>query len=435
MKNLITIILTLTITITVWSQSYEPQILILAPSEFKYEKPFENDVLSINKKLSGRVKNSEEADYLESDDFISQPENIQRMILSEVKFSQTQDFSKQVSFIAFQYLSYRFFERFENLLILLSDKKSDGSLKELSKIAGKEKMQYVLNFSHIQLFERDGMAFAEISVQLYDNVSQTFLINSEYIGGWNNPGFEFSCNDQSIECTINNALSKALGDVIYQVASNSPTIKREHELAQLRFNELIINYYLKPNNTDFLKPIIPQSDNNIDLKDQYQILIDPTQTKFVAFFIEEVSAQDFKNLKVNERDKQVNIISSGDFRDAGFLDNIPQNYAYIVKGVKFNNKWYFEKSNVTYFEAENLEEGKQVYFYNLAMWNFFKDDSTEFNPDFWETSLFNKINDLKQDPDWDKYGDTIWKKQEEYNRPYIGYYEIVANQLKKDAEN
>lgn len=433
MKKLTIILLTFTFALTALGQTYEPQILILTPNELKFDKSFEKDVKQKNKELSKRPENKEQADYLKSEEFKKQPENIQRITLSEIEFTEKLDFSKQASFIAHQYLAYRFYERFPNLLILLSNSKSSGSLTELMKIADTDKLQYILNFSSIELFKKDEISFAKISVQLYDNSSQSFLINSEYEGDWTNPGFEFACTDKSIDCTISNALSKALGDVIYQVASNSPTIKRDRELAQLRFDELVSKYYSNTNDKEFLKPIIPQPDSNIVLKDQYQILIDTSQTKFVAFFIEQVSAQDFKAMKDNKRDKNVNIISSKDIKDEGFLDDIPQTYAYIVKGVKHNEKWFYEKSNVTYFEAKTLEEGKQKYFYNLAKWNFFKENSTEFNPDFWETSLFKKVKDLKQEPDWDEYGETIWKTQEINDRPYVGLYEIVANQLKKET--
>lgn len=389
MKKLTTIILTFTFALTALGQTYEPQILILTANEFKSDKSFESELKSKNKELSKRPKDTEQADYIKSEEFKKQPENIQKITLSEIKFTEKLDFAKQATFIAHQYLTYRFFERFTNLLILLSDQKSIGSLTDLKKIASTEKMQYVLNFSKIELFKRDGISFAKISVQLYDNVSQAFLINSEYEGDWTNPGFEFTCSEKSIECTISNALSKALGDVISQVASNSPTLKRERELAQLRFDELVTKYYSKPNDKDFLKPIILQPDSNIVLNDQYQILVDPTQTKFVAFFIKQLSGQDFKTMKDNNRDKNVNIISKKDIKDKGFLDDLPQTYAYIVKGVKHNDKWHYEKSSVTYFEAKDLEKGKQEYFYILADWDFFKENSTEFNSNFWESDFFN----------------------------------------------
>ena len=285
MKKLTTIILTLTFALTAFGQTYEPLILILTPNEFKSDKSFESELKSKNKELSKRPKNTEQVDHIKSDEFKEQPENIQKITLSEIKFTEKLDFTKQAAFIAHQYLTYRFYERFTNLLILLSDQKSNGSLIDLKKNADTEKMQYVLNFSKIELFKRDGISYAKISVQLYDNVSHTILINSEYEGDWTNPGFEFTCKGKSIDCAISNALSKALGDVFFQVALNNPTLKKERELAQLRFHELVTKYYSKPYDKDFLKPIVLQTDSNIVLNEQYQLLVDSTQTKFVAFFI------------------------------------------------------------------------------------------------------------------------------------------------------
>jgi len=102
--------------------------------------------------------------------------------------------------------------------------------------------------------------------------------------------------------------------------------------------------------------------------------------------------------------------------------------------LKYKDKWYYEKSNVTYFEAKTLTDGQQKFFNNLQRWNFFKENSTEFSPDFWETKLFKRVPDLSQDPDWEKYGESIWKTDEINNRPYIGLYEMVADKMRKDLE-
>ena len=82
------------------------------------------------------------------------------------------------------------------------------------------------------------------------------------------------------------------------------------------------------------------------------------------------------------------------------------------------------------FQLPKLVRKQLQFLNNLQDWNFFKIDSTTFNPDFWETNLFNKIKDIRKDPEWNKYGKTIWKTEEEENRNYIGLYEIVADQLK-----
>ena len=431
MQKIVTLALIALTALKVHSQNYEPQILILSPNEFKYDKQFEFEIKKINDKISEHIKSLKKEKIEKSSEFKEQPKNIQQMTLSEAKFTENLEFSKQASLITFRHLTYKFYQRFNNLLVLLLDYKVKGSQNELKSLADKEKMQYVLNFPKIELYQKDKVSFAKVTMQLYDNITQKIIIDKEFEGDWVNHGFDFACEDKSIDCTVNNGLSQALKEVIYEIASNNPTIKREKRLAQQRFDELISKYYTKSYDKDFLKTILPQPDSNIVLENLYQVIINSDKTKFVGFFNEQVTAQDFKKLSNNKKDKTVNIITNGDIKNEGFLDNIPQNYAHIVTGVKYKEKWYFEKSNVTYFEAKSVEEAKQKYFNNLQKWNIFKENSTEFNPSFWETSLFGKVRDLRQDPDWSKYGESSWKTREINDKDYVGLYEIVANQLKK----
>ncbi len=265
-------------------------------------------------------------------------------------------------------------------------------------------------------------------------MAKSLLINTEYIGDWSNPGFEFTCANRTIDCTINNALSKALRDIVYLVALNSATIKKDRELARQRWDKLASEYYLNPNNKEFIAINIPQSECIIDSVDQYQILIDSSRMKFVAFFLKENMAQNFRDTNNWQNDNKVEVFSDRDVNDDGFFDDTPSTYAYVVAGVKVGEKWYCEKSNVTYFRASTLEEGRLEYFSNLARWNFFKENSTELNPDFWETGLFERVRDLRQDPDWDEYGESVWKTRELNDRQYVGQYVIVANALKRQKK-
>lgn len=411
---------------------YEPQILILAPNETKYEKSFNKELLSCNEEIKRNSNASEYEEALNSPNFKNQPENIQIITKSEIEYSKNLNFFKQASSISEQFLVYRFYEKFPNVLIKLKDEKCNGSLNELKKQSEIEKLQYVLNFSFIELYKKDKISYAKITVELYDNSSNEIILNKSYIGDWSNPGFEFACKNQTINCTLNNALSQALDDVIYTVASNSPTLKRERQLKQERFEVLKDNYFKRTIEKQKLRNIINPLDSNINVDISYQVLYNHDTTKFVAFFLEQVASQSLKSLNDNKKDNNVNIISSKDIKDEGFLDDIPKTYGYIVKGVRDNEKWYYEKSKVTYFEAKTIEEGQMLYFNNLQQWNFFKDNSTEFNPDFWESMLFKKVPDLKKDPDWEKYGESIWKTDEANNRDYIGMYEIIANKLKSE---
>jgi hypothetical protein len=410
----------------------EPQILILAPNITKYEKVFHNEILNYNTDLKKNINTTEQEKELNSSEFKKRPENIQIITKSEIEFSKNIDFFKQASFISEQFLAYHFFEKFPYLLIKLKDAKCNENLNELKNYSENEKLQYVLNFSSIELYKKNKISYAKVIVQLYDNSTNSILLNKTYIGDWNNPGFEFTCNDQTINCTLNNALSQALDEVIDIIASNSPSFKREKEMQQERYNVLMSTYFNESSDKQSLKNIISPLDENINIDISYQTLFNIDHTKFISFFLEQVLPQNLKTLTDNKKDKNVNIISRKDFKDEGYLDSIPKTYSYIVKGVKFNEKWYYEKSNATYFEAKTLTEGRQNFFNNLQKWNFFKDGTSEFNPEFWETNQFKKVLDLKNDPEWEKYGKTIWETEEANNKDYIGLYEIVANEMRDE---
>lgn len=433
MKQLTIILFVLTLTTTFGQTVYEPQILILSPNVTKFEKSFDKEVKHYNKEINKNTNTAEQEQAVNSPDFKKLPENIQIMTNSEIEFSKDLNFFKQASFISAQFLAYRFFEKFPNLLIKLIDAKSNGTFGDLKTYSENEKLQYILNFASIELYKENKIKYAKIRVQLYDNVSNLILLDKLFIGDWSNPGFEFACEDKTINCTLNNALSQALEEVIYTISLNSPTLKREKQLQQERFDILMNSYFKQPFDTQSVKNIISPLDSNINIDIVYQALFSTDRSKFVAFFLEQVSSQDFKTLKDNKKDKNVNIISSKNIKDEGFLDEIPKTYGYIVKGLKYKDDWYYEKSHVTYFEAKTLNDGQQKFFNNLQQWNFFKENSTEFSSDFWETKLFKKVPDLRKDPDWVKYGESIWMTEELNNRPYIGLYEMVADKLRKES--
>ena len=432
MRAITVLFLLFTLTTTFGQTKYEPQILILAPNVTKYEKAFSNELSNYNKEIQKKINTSEEEKKMNSPEFKRQPENIQIITKSEIEFSKSLDFFKQVSFISEQFLAYRFFEKFPNLLIKLKDATSNETLNELKSLSDNEKLQYVLNFSSIELYKKNKISYAKIKVQLYDNITNSILLNKAYIGDWNNPGFEFACNDQTINCTLNNALSLALDEVIFTIVSNSPSLIKEKQLKQERYDVLMDTYFNKSYDKQSLKNIISPLDKNINIDISYQTLFNNDNTKFISFFLEQVTTQDLKTITDNKKDKNVHIITTTDIKDEGYLDSIPKTYGYIVKGVKHDQKWYYEKSNVTYFEAKTLTDGQQNFFNNLQKWNFFKEETSVFNPEFWETSQFKKVLDLKKDPDWKKYGETIWKTDEANDRDYIGLYEIVANKMKDE---
>src|SRR5690554_4168859 len=446
LQNILLTTIGLFLFTTVYAQdNYEPTILILSPNTTTADKELKKVIKDFNKE----VKQSQEKTVKESEEALAEigdrAENIKIMYQKKIEFSKDMDFYSMIPSIAEGYLQYRFYERFTNLLIYAINQKSNGSIDELSTLADNHKMQYILNFPKVNSLVENGAKKSTITVQLYDNIQKQILFEKEYTGDDRNPGFEFACSDSSLQCTFNNALSQALGEVIYVVASNNPTIIKEKQLAQERADALFTTYYPKIPASEIVE-IISKNDTSISTDGFYHGFMDESKTKFIGFFAYNSSANSFSDVK-DSKDKNVNIITD----DLTDLDNVPRIYAHIVLGVQYESKWYIQKSNVTYFNADNFETGKKEYFNNLQKWHFFKEESTEFNPDFWETYFFSKVEssvernkdkieeytNLKEqatnDEDKEIYQDMIndFYEDDLKNQGYFGLYSIVASEMRK----
>jgi len=413
--------------------AYDPKILILAPGNFTFDPGLKKEVELKNAELKMQATQAQQNSSTQKDKENDAPANARLMQQSTVGFVKTMDFAKQISVFAQQYLAYQFFEKFPNCLILVKDETAAGNIESLQKIAAAENMPYLLNFSAMSLYKQNGETYCKIKVQLFEQQSNKLLIDKEYTGDWNNPGFEFSCDQGSIGCTLNNALSFVMPDVIFQVASNNPTLIKEKALAIKRSEVVANTIFPQKFNSDLVNQVVSANDKSIDLNNLYQCFYSPDNSKFVAFFIKTLDPKDKKKLLDAKSDVNVTVLTSKDIKDPGYLDQAPGTYAFIVRGVQYQNKWYIEKSEVTYFDAANLKEGEMVYLNNLQKWSFFNEDTAEPGVGFWDGELFEKVTDKRKDSDWEKYKD-MWEMEERENRDYIGLFTIVADKLKKENE-
>lgn len=410
-------------------ENYEPKILVLAPAKTSVSPNLANEFKAQSDtiaKMVAQLKASRSADQASE----SQAKNLRLMVKNAREFLTNMDFFKQVSYISQSYLSYRFYERFTNELILLKDTVVSPQINDMQKLAKHQDMEYILSFPTIDISKENKSRQSKIRVQLYERTSNSFLIDKVYIGDQNNHGFEFTCSDGTINCTINNALSGALKDIVKQVATNNPTLKRERELTADRARALQKGLFNEPYDITLLKQIIPSNDSSINLNTLYHCLYNPDKTQFVAFFTETGISNSFKTLHDKTDKGKISIITSKDVGDPGYLDSMPKTYAYIVKGVKYNGKWYYQKDEITYFDAPTLKDGQLMYFTKLEGWKYFKENSTDYSSEFWSGPLFERVVDRTKDPKWEKYKD-MWETEERENRDYIGLFDIVADRLKE----
>lgn len=401
---------------------FDPSVIILTPNEVESDKSTEKEISEFNKKLSEQLANQPNRDNELKEQLKGQPENIQLMTKNTADFSKSIDFYSMIPSITEQFLQYRLFETFPNLLIMAKHEKSDGYPKSLTSIAEKYNSQFVINFKNVKTFKSKESKILELDIQIFDRISNSTILDRKYTGDESNPGFEFACENGTISCCANNAIKSFIYDAMRVIAENSPTLKRKNQVEKDRNSVLVNVYYPKPAN-NLILPKIKDADTTINKQSFYQGFMNDGDDKFIAFFAENSTGKDFKEFKDKYGDR--NITMSEDY-----FSNPPNMYCFIVYGIKFQEKWYYKKDKIVHFKSTDFDQGKLEYFVNLKKWDFFKEDSDKFSDIFWETNLFAKVPDLTKDPDWDKYGESIWKTDEINNRPYIGLYEIVADGLK-----
>jgi hypothetical protein len=164
--------------------------------------------------------------------------------------------------------------------------------------------------------------------------------------------------------------------IFAQAEKDSIFFKKEAQLKQDRFRILINKYYDEKFDKNYFKKKIPITDSNIDMDIVYQALFNSDSTRFVAFFI-------------------IEAIDSIKLRPAILIyPNALFTKQYLVCGILQNNKWYFNTIWYGYnyvVLANTMEERKKDFFNFLQGLSFFKESSTEFNPEFWQSKLFEKI--------------------------------------------
>lgn len=438
------------ISLSAQETNFEPTILILTPNERIADKKAILDIKEANVALEKIPYPTEQEIQQVLNEMQFEPENFQIMFKTQLEFSKNINFYSSISSFIQRYLSYRFYEKFENHLIYELDEKSNGSLNTLASLAENHNMRYVLNINKIQSWEEQSTKKTSIQLQLYDSIKNSLVLDREYVGDDTNPGFEFACNEGSIDCTVNNSLSQGLKELIEIVANNNPTIIKERILAQDRAEVLIENHFsLEPNKQ--ITSIIKKQDSSIVTKGFYQGFFNPEMNKFISFFL--VSNEDVDTFKKLTKKKQGNVqIIKEDIYD---LESMPTLYSYVIIGIKKNENWYLNEDKKTYFNAPDIEAGKKMYFNNLQNWNFFKKSSVEQSSNFWNTYFFSQIEravDTKKDrledlrkkkklADTDEYKDIFQGmiddiyEEDIKNEGYFGEYTLVANALKQQARD
>jgi hypothetical protein len=454
MKIFFVIIIVIASSINIYAQNsinevdnFDPTILILYPYQTQTGMSLLTEINEETKYLEQNKETSIKESQEDIESSKERDENIRIMLEKKLEFVKKKDFYSILPEAMEGYLQYFLFERFNNLLIYAVNQKSSSHIDSLSKIANEHKIQYLINFPTVNIYEKNGVIFSEINIQLFDNINKSIVLDKRYTGDFQNHGFEFTCQDSSIVCTFKNVISQSLRDIFSIISTNSPTIVQEKLLNESRTNILYEEYYTKQPSDEVLSIIISSKEIEIDSTAYYQSIFNEDKNKFISFFAVESNERTLEQLK-GSKDKHINIISD----DFSSMDKLPGIYAYTVKGVKYNDKWYIEKGNITYFNSDDIEGGKFNYFCNLIKWSFFKDESTEINEEFWKVNTFDiveskvetnkkeiekyqkllELNDnTKEEIDLYNYIISDFYEEDAKNIDYLGMPKLVVNQIKE----
>ena len=397
-------------------------VIILSPATHDFHKTPEKAIKKRVESFKKGLNLTEAEQYLQSPEFSKREENIQTMQKSEVAYLKVLDEVKIVSYLTEQHLTYHLLEKLETAVIEVKDLTSTGTDSDLQRIAKEGKAEFVLNISQFDLAYVEGKNIADIHVQLFDANSEKVILDQTYEGNSANQGFEYACEDGSVDCCINNSISKIVAQVSKLIISNDPATIKQKQL-EAEQDKILKAVLSEKTNWNVLKKIIPSSDKSIEQKNAYQVLFSTDSTKFVAFFAEMVPASEGKTFRdKHEGDKNVNIISNDEM--SFFSGSLPNTYAYIVYGVLYKGKWYYKKSEITYFDAASLDAGKAVYFGNLRKWGFFIENTATPDNTFWEG---------KETSGYALQTKVIFSKVPQ-SEPYAGLYWVVADQKSEDEK-
>ena len=407
--------------------SYDPNVIILVPNSVEADKSTKKEIDKLNKLISEHFAKNSVSDEEINKSILGRPANVGIMRKNTAEFNKHVEFYSSISSVSEQFLQYKFFSLFPDLLILAKHEKSDGSLASLKSISEKFDTQFILNFKKVKTYKSGSSKILEVEVQLFDVTSNSIILEKKYKGDQHNTGYEFTCDEGTLGCSSNNAVQAFIFDVIKLIAENSPALKRKKQLESDRLAALTNEHYPKAPNKSILDKI-DANDATINPQSFYHGFMNSDNTMFIGFFAENSTGKSIKDFENKYGDNNVSIISEDPFGSS------TNTYCFVVYGVLYEGKWYYEKDKITHFTADNFEQGKLDYFMNLGEWDFFAEDSDQPSAEFWETNFFAKVKDLTKDPDWEKYGESMWKTDEINNRPYIGMYEIVVERLKEEQE-
>jgi hypothetical protein len=204
--RLLSIIFSLAISFATYGQvAYSPTILILDPAK----KKFDSTVLSQIGKFYMPLHISSEEDSLKP-----KRENVIKMDMAENEFGKKMDYGSYFTLFLNTMVSYVVFGETNKCIVFPSHDTASGNIEDLKLLAKKYDVQWIVNPLFCRAYSIKGAMYTTVRLQVYKSKGNKIVLDKEYTGGTKNPGFELSCEDGTLECTINNIVNSAVNDIV-----------------------------------------------------------------------------------------------------------------------------------------------------------------------------------------------------------------------------
>ena len=197
-------------TLFACGQKYKPSIVILDPYERKYDSLLMTEI----HKFDFEGYSTSEDEKIFNEQLKDKPENVRIMETAEWKFREKKDFASMVTMSYQGMVSYLIYGQTEECLIIPIHEKSSGQTDELMAITKKYGVRWIINPISIQVYLKGNDKRTTVRLQIFDSQKRKIMLDKEYTGDTSSPGMELSCEEGTLDCTINNILNQSLTDIL-----------------------------------------------------------------------------------------------------------------------------------------------------------------------------------------------------------------------------
>lgn len=197
------------------AQEYYPRVVVLDPHQKQFEDMFTKDI----RQFQITQITTPEYDEVILHDIKAQKkqENEVLMQYKAYLFSKEMNYFSRITLGISEFLIYKFYNFDASCLVFPVHDTSEGGLESYKSLSDKYEVDWLINPLLVKTYEREDEIYTDIRVQLYSRNENILVFDETFTGSSENPGLEWSCEDGSVICTVNNAQAQAIEQLLMHI--------------------------------------------------------------------------------------------------------------------------------------------------------------------------------------------------------------------------